>query len=158
MPNIQDLLAEINKSRANFDPPKEPLTEHALGAVLLAQARFEILLAETADIDFQVTVRVHGVELPSGAPAPPVSYVCSVCGGSNVEHAFWVDPNTDRVLDEFGTWNYDDNVFCHDCAENYDIVAPREFRDALPEEYRATYKDGVRLSDDALVELERDTD
>lgn len=146
MPNIQDLLAEINRLRSACEPPREPLTEHELGAVLLAQAQFEILLAETADIDFQVTVHVHGVRLPSDSQAVAIQHVCSVCGGANVEHAFWVDPNTDDVSDVFGTWNEEDAVFCHDCDANHDIVSPEDFRATLPKKYRQRYTPGVRLT------------
>jgi len=44
-----------------------------------------------------------------------VSVRCGACGSAEVQHAFWVDPNTMEVGDEFGTWNYDDNAWCGKC-------------------------------------------
>lgn len=49
-------------------------------------------------------------------------YMCSVCGGTNVEHAMWVAMNEDRSAGEFGTWNYSGSAHCNDCGENQTLV------------------------------------
>jgi hypothetical protein len=46
---------------------------------------------------------------------------CTVCKGTNVEMAMWVNPNTNEVGGDFGTFNYGDNTFCNDCGENHDL-------------------------------------
>ena len=43
---------------------------------------------------------------------------CKVCGGTNVQYAAWVNPNTNEVLECFGTPNYGDNTYCVDCDAN----------------------------------------
>ena len=47
---------------------------------------------------------------------------CSVCGGSNLEIATWVNPNTEEVKDHFGSWSETDTKFCHDCDDNVQIT------------------------------------
>jgi hypothetical protein len=47
---------------------------------------------------------------------------CKECGGTNVQAAFWVDPNTHEVFDGFGTWNSGDNTWCADCDDNTDLT------------------------------------
>ena len=47
---------------------------------------------------------------------------CSKCGGHNVQVATWVNPNTDEILEEFGSWNETDTKFCVDCQENVELV------------------------------------
>ena len=42
-------------------------------------------------------------------------YYCSTCGGENVETAMWVDANTDKVGDTFGSWHEIDTNWCRDC-------------------------------------------
>ena len=49
---------------------------------------------------------------------------CSVCGGTDVEHAMWVEVNGERVSEPFGTWNYGDNCWCNDCREHHPLVDP----------------------------------
>lgn len=152
---IQDLLRQINENRERRD--LAPVSEHALAAVLMARAQFEAALAFVAETapgaDYALSVRLCGVKLPSPAPTS-ISYVCSVCGSASVEHAFWVDPNTEEVTEEFGTWNYDDTVHCHDCGENHSIIDPDEFRQKLPRALRRRYVDGVRLSGADLAKLD----
>lgn len=45
-------------------------------------------------------------------------YKCKKCGSAKVQHAMWVELNTERVHDTFGTWNHDDNSFCPNCEEH----------------------------------------
>lgn len=53
---------------------------------------------------------------------PPLyDHWCETCGGPNVQHAMWVSLNTNRVHDEFGTWNYDGSTWCDDCGEHVKI-------------------------------------
>lgn len=47
-------------------------------------------------------------------------YVCSLCGSDEVQHAFWVNPNTDEVFDEFGTWNHPGSAYCTGCDRGTD--------------------------------------
>jgi len=44
-----------------------------------------------------------------------MKYYCRECGSENVSHAMWVNPNTDKVGECFGTWNNQDTSFCEDC-------------------------------------------
>jgi hypothetical protein len=48
--------------------------------------------------------------------------VCGACGGSNVEVAAWVNPNTGEVVDEFGSWDSLDTNWCHDCDAHVELV------------------------------------
>lgn len=50
------------------------------------------------------------------------SYWCARCGGTNVQHAMWVDVNTDEVHDAFGSWCNGDNSWCHDCGEHTQLL------------------------------------
>jgi hypothetical protein len=66
---------------------------------------------------------------------------CSVCGGSNVQRATWVSPNTLEVHDDFSgpgdTW-------CEDCSENHDLVSAPSFCGSLanvPEEHMVEAED-----------------
>ncbi len=52
-------------------------------------------------------------------------YYCCTCGGVNVVHAHWVNPNTEEVHGVFGSWNEEDATFCHECD------GPTEIRDAV---------------------------
>jgi hypothetical protein len=49
-------------------------------------------------------------------------YVCSKCGGTNVQLVAWVDPNTNEVFDDYGSWNSIDTKFCADCDENVALI------------------------------------
>lgn len=42
-------------------------------------------------------------------------YRCKKCGSTRVMHALWVELNTCRIAEPFGTWNQDDNAWCPDC-------------------------------------------
>lgn len=48
--------------------------------------------------------------------------VCAVCGSQAVQHAMWVNVNTDEVNDEFGTWCNGDNSWCEDCSDHTELV------------------------------------
>ena len=48
--------------------------------------------------------------------------VCEKCGSANVQHAYWVNPNSEEVLEPFGTWCYDDNSWCENCQEHTKLV------------------------------------
>lgn len=47
---------------------------------------------------------------------------CYRCGGTNVQHAYWVMVNTDEVMDVFGSWNQTDTCYCEDCKDHWPIV------------------------------------
>ena len=113
-----------------------PCNEEACGAVL----------AQIEDLSYHAAVAVLKDALAS-LQGEIISYVCEHCGSANVEHAHWVNPNTDRVSDIYGTWNYDDVRFCNDCDEAYALVDLEDFRESLSPSMRKRYKDGVRLSD-----------
>jgi hypothetical protein len=49
-------------------------------------------------------------------------YVCSKCGGTNVQLAAWVNPNTEEVFDDYGSWNHQDTKWCGDCEEHVLLV------------------------------------
>jgi len=49
-------------------------------------------------------------------------YYCSTCGGEYVETAMWVDANTDKVGDTFGSWHEIDTNWCRDCDAHVTIA------------------------------------
>lgn len=50
----------------------------------------------------------------------PGDYVCAVCGSDKVQHAMWVELNTDVIGEPFGTWCWGDNSYCTVCSESED--------------------------------------
>lgn len=48
-------------------------------------------------------------------------YRCKECNGTNVDHAHWVNLNTEEVGEVFGSWCYGDNQYCNDCCEHTEI-------------------------------------
>ncbi len=123
----QALLTRVNAKRAACTPPRAPVTLHQLGAVLLLRGALVDLLGDVFGGDFRLSLLALGVPLD---PEYTPTYVCSVCGGENVEHAFWADPNTEEVGGEFGTWNYDDTRYCQDCGANHKLVEVSDSGDA----------------------------
>lgn len=63
----------------------------------------------------------------------PGAYVCAACGSDDVQHAHWVNPNTNEVGGVFGSWNETDAVFCNACEEHAGIVERDEIADAEAE-------------------------
>jgi len=64
-------------------------------------------------------------------------WVCASCGSEDVQHAMWVDMNTNEVHDIFGSWCHGDNSFCNGCGENSELVereksAPKTSKKAAP--------------------------
>lgn len=43
-------------------------------------------------------------------------YRCKYCGSANVQHAMWVNLNSNNILEPYGTWN--EAAFCADCQEH----------------------------------------
>lgn len=54
-----------------------------------------------------------------------VKFICSKCDSDDVEHAMWVNPNTETVGDTFGTWNEDDASFCNNCESTGTLIENR---------------------------------
>ena len=52
--------------------------------------------------------------------------VCENCGGGNIETKSWVDVNTDKVMDDSGDGDSDDN-WCRDCEQHLLFVPENEF-------------------------------
>ena len=48
---------------------------------------------------------------------------CNDCKGTNVQCAMWVNPNTHKVFDDFGEWNYQGSTWCDDCQEHTELIA-----------------------------------
>lgn len=46
-------------------------------------------------------------------------YICSQCGGTNVEVRAWINPNTNEVFDFCSSEQYD--CWCNDCEEHYEL-------------------------------------
>lgn len=44
--------------------------------------------------------------------------VCKGCGGHNVQLVVWYRPNTQEVLDDFGSWNNHETKWCEDCEDH----------------------------------------
>lgn len=52
-------------------------------------------------------------------------WVCPLCGGAEIEHIVWADPNTEKVLD---TVDFDEDHWCRDCGEHVErFVRQSEF-------------------------------
>lgn len=47
--------------------------------------------------------------------APAENRACADCGGTDVQRVMWVDINTEIALDDFGSENELDTIFCPDC-------------------------------------------
>ena len=43
---------------------------------------------------------------------------CCKCGGTNVQMAKWVNPNTGEVFGDFGSYDETDTKWCNDCDDN----------------------------------------
>lgn len=53
-------------------------------------------------------------------------YRCSNCHSTDVQHAHWVNPNTEEVASPFGSWNQLDAVFCSNCEGHHPLYNDRE--------------------------------
>lgn len=49
-------------------------------------------------------------------------YICAVCGGMSVQHAFFVSCNTEKIDSVYGEWCDGANSWCNDCQEHVDII------------------------------------
>jgi hypothetical protein len=58
--------------------------------------------------------------------------ICEDCGSDNVEYAVWHNPNTEELGEAFGTFNYGDNTFCHECDDNKRLL----FKGDNPEKFK----------------------
>ena len=47
-----------------------------------------------------------------------MSVRCKECGGANVQIAMWVNPNTGKTIDDFGSFDEADTKWCNDCDSN----------------------------------------
>lgn len=46
---------------------------------------------------------------------------CELCGGTNIETKFWVNPNTEEISDNASYGDSDDN-WCRDCQEHVNFT------------------------------------
>ena len=53
-------------------------------------------------------------------PEPTVK--CKRCGGFNVQMAMWVDPNTNEIMEDFGSFDEQDTKWCNDCDSGEELV------------------------------------
>ena len=54
-------------------------------------------------------------------------YRCAECGSSKVQHAHWVELNTETVLEPFGSWCGSlGNSWCAECEAHGRITYPGE--------------------------------
>lgn len=71
-PTFQALLDRVNAARAACLPPREPVTLHQLGAVLVLKAQLVDLLEQTFGEDFRLSLEARRVPLePWLAPPHP---------------------------------------------------------------------------------------
>ena len=49
---------------------------------------------------------------------------CSKCGGTNVQVAMWVRVNENKIMDDFGSWDFEDTKYCEDCDEHVRLIEP----------------------------------
>lgn len=47
---------------------------------------------------------------------------CAKCGSRAVQLAHWVEVNSGRVVDQFGSWNEMDSRWCPGCGEHAELV------------------------------------
>lgn len=47
---------------------------------------------------------------------------CVKCGCRRVQFAHWVEVNSGRIDDQFGSWNERDARWCPDCGEHTDLA------------------------------------
>lgn len=47
---------------------------------------------------------------------------CARCGSRRVQLACWVEVNSGRIEDQFGSWNESDSRWCPDCGEHAELV------------------------------------
>jgi hypothetical protein len=47
---------------------------------------------------------------------------CRKCGSREVQVAHWVEVNSGRIVDQFGSWNEMDSRWCPDCGEHAELV------------------------------------
>ncbi len=60
-------------------------------------------------------------------------YRCLQCGSPEVQHAHWVDMNTNEIGEPFGSWCWGDNSYCAKCEGPVKIVTQHdpEWNDVL---------------------------
>ncbi len=50
---------------------------------------------------------------------------CNECNGTNVQFVVWIEANTNKVLDDYGSPSETDTNWCEDCEDHTGLV-PRE--------------------------------
>lgn len=60
-------------------------------------------------------------------------YFCHECGSRDVQHAMWVELNTGKTHEDFGSWCNGDNSWCEVCQAHVHI----ELEEAIDLENKA---------------------
>lgn len=47
---------------------------------------------------------------------------CKKCGGTNVQVAIWIRPNSGEILDDFGSPDSYDTTWCEDCDDHTGVT------------------------------------
>lgn len=78
------------------------------------------------------------VDISSLPVRDPVT--CTKCGGTNVQCAMWINPNTKEIHDDFGSWDETDTKFCEDCQINVELHDGNVEERELHEQFSDTRK------------------
>jgi hypothetical protein len=61
-----------------------------------------------------------------------IKFVCSNCGGTNIEMKAWVDANTQKYKGD--AYFDDEDSYCNDCEEHTGLVTEDEFNSSITSE------------------------
>ena len=70
-------------------------------------------------IEGTVTIEIEGIEFTVDREKIALKeeiFVCSNCGGMNIEHEAWVKTNTNKYVEDLS----EPSIFCNDCGEHSD--------------------------------------
>lgn len=85
------------------------------GAQFTARQMAEVVLT-TPEPEPEPAAEVIEPARPAApAKAEPEPVRCGACGGTHIQIAMWVRPNTSEVLDDFGSPDQVDTTWCEDC-------------------------------------------
>ena len=73
-------------------------------------------------------------------------YVCEKCGGKNIQVKAWIDPNTDKKVDDITLEKQD--IWCVDCQKHVRIEPEDGYSDELPDSGDALSESWFSKADD----------
>lgn len=113
---MEALSAFAKEQEAKGEGEKEDLVTVVLSIQLVRNKEEQIdQIAEWLQTHIYDLQDVRDVQVRRVFDPYQPTYVCSKCGGHEIQSASWVYLNTDEVADEFGTFNYHGTTFCGHC-------------------------------------------